>query len=52
MLFQTHFSSSEHNLRYFWLNLRAFWPRIARKTTATYKAQKFCKDIVKIVHVD
>ncbi len=47
MSFQTRkniCSSSEHKLRYFWWNLRDFWP-----STTTFK--KGSKDIVKIVNV-
>ncbi len=42
--------SSEHKLRYFWWNLRAFWPCIDSNATDMFKAQKG-KDIVKIVRV-
>ncbi len=42
-------SSSEHKLRYFGCNLRAFWPCIDSNTTDTFKAQKGIKDIIKIV---
>ncbi len=31
-------SSSEHKLRYFWWNPRAFWPSIDSKGTTTIKA--------------
>ncbi len=44
-------SSSEHKLRYFWWNPRAFWPCIDSNTTTTFKAQKGSKDIIKIIHV-
>ncbi len=44
-------SSSEHKLRYFWWNPRAFWPSIDSNATDTFKAQKGSKDIGKIVHV-
>ncbi len=44
-------SSSEHKLRYFWWNPRAFWPCIDSNATETFKAQKGSKDIIKIVHV-
>ncbi len=44
-------SSLEHKLRYFWWNLRAFWPCIDSNATDTFKAQKGSKDIVQIVHV-
>ncbi len=44
-------SSSEHKLRYFWWNPRAFWPCIDSKGTTTFKAKKRSKDIVKIVQV-
>ncbi len=47
MLFQTRNSSSEHKLRYFWWNLRAFWPYIDSNATTTFKAQKGSKDIIK-----
>ncbi len=43
-------SSLEHKLRYFWWNLRAFWPSIDSNVTDTFKAQKRSEDIVKIVH--
>ncbi len=33
-------SSSEHKLRYFWWNLRAFCPSIDSNGTTTFKAQK------------
>ncbi len=45
------YSSLEHKLRYFWWNLRAFWPSIDSNGTNMFKAQKGCKDIDKIVHV-
>ncbi len=44
-------SYSEHKLRYFWWNPRAFWPCIDRNSTEGFKAQKGSKDIIKIVHV-
>ncbi len=44
-------SSSEHKLRYFWWNPRAFWPSIDSKDPTMIKVQKGSKDIVKIVHV-
>ncbi len=40
-------SSLEHKLRYFWWNIRAFWPCIDSNTTDTFKTQKGSKDIVK-----
>ncbi len=43
--------SSEHKLRYLWLNLRALWPCIDSNRTNTFKAQKGSKDIDKIVHM-
>ncbi len=42
--------SSEHKLRYFWWNTRAFWPCIDSNTIEMFKAQKGSKDIVKIIH--
>ncbi len=42
---------SEHKLRYFWRNPRAFLPCIDSSSTTTFNAQKGSKDIVKIVHV-
>ncbi len=44
-------SSSEHRLRYVWLNPRAFWTSIDTNTTDSVKAQKDSKEIIKIVHV-
>ncbi len=44
-------SSSEHKLRNFWWNPRAFWPCVDSNTTTMIKARKGSKDIVKIVHV-
>ncbi len=44
-------SSSEHKLRYFLWNPRAFWPCIDSKGTTTFTTQKGNKDIVKVVHV-
>ncbi len=44
-------SYSEHKLRYFWWNPRAFWPCIVSNATDTLKAQKSSKDFVKTVHV-
>ncbi len=41
--------SSEHKLRYFWWNPRAFWPCIDSNATDRFKGQKRSKD--KIVHV-
>ncbi len=47
-----HFHSfMKHKLRYFWWNLRAFWPCIDRNATETFKVQKGSKYIVNIVHV-
>ncbi len=43
--------SSEHKLRYFWWNLRAFWPFIDSNATETFKVDKGSKDIIKIVLV-
>ncbi len=42
-------ASSEHKLRYFWWNPKAFWPCIDSNRTTTFKAQKRSKDIIKIV---
>ncbi len=47
----TRLSSSEHKLRYFGWNPRAFWPCIDSKATKRFTVQKGSKDIVKIVHV-
>ncbi len=44
-------SSSEHKLRYFRWNLRAFWPSIDSNATETFPGPETYKDIVKIVHV-
>ncbi len=44
-------SSSEHKLRYFWLNPRAFWSYIDRNATDMFKAKKGSKDMIKLVHV-
>ncbi len=41
----------KYKLRYFLWNPRAFWPCIDSNATTTFKAQKRCKDIVKIFHV-
>ncbi len=40
MLFQTSKTSSEHKLRIFWWNPRAFWPDIDSNATDNIKAQK------------
>ncbi len=40
-------SSSEHKLRYFWWNPRAFWSCIDSNATDKFKAQKGSKDIIK-----
>ncbi len=42
---------SEHKLRYFLLNLKAFWPCIDSNATTMFKAQKGSKNITEIVHV-
>ncbi len=44
-------SSSGQKLRYLLWNQRAFWPCIGTNATTMFKAQKFGRDIVKIVHV-
>ncbi len=47
-----HFHSfMKHKLRYFWWNMRAFWPCIDWNATETFKVQKGSKYIVNIVHV-
>ncbi len=52
MLFQIHLrSSSEHKIRYFWWNTRAFWPCIDSNTTDTFKSQKGSKGFIKTIHV-
>ncbi len=43
-------SFSEHKIRYFWWNTRAFWPCIDSNTIEMFKAQKGSKNIVKIIH--
>ncbi len=42
-------SASEHKLRYFWRNPRAFWYSIDSNATTMFKAQKGSKDIVKTI---
>ncbi len=44
-------SSSEHKLRYFRWNLRAFWASIDSNATETFPGPETYKNIVKIVHV-
>ncbi len=39
----------ETQIKIFWWNPRAFWPCIDSNATDTFKAQKGCKDIIKIV---
>ncbi len=44
-------SSSEHKIRYFWLNLRALWPSTDGKGPYMIKVQKRSKEIGKIIRV-
>ncbi len=37
---------SEHKLRYFWWNPRAFWRFIVNNATDTFKAQKYVVEMV------
>ncbi len=48
---KTFIRSSEHKLRYFWWNPRAFWPSIDNNVTETFPDSTMLTILVKIVHV-